>query len=123
MNDVDSCLLLQEGDNTILSLQSGRSLIGSYEDAIKGVKLPLGTAYLNTLPAVLSYTCPSDAMAVDLETIDRAWACIAANVVKKAHDAYGVFLKQGKQKDEALEMCSQERFIAAKIHTTGYIFR
>ncbi|KAL8276254.1 hypothetical protein RQP46_011328 [Phenoliferia psychrophenolica] len=112
-----------EGDNTILSLQSGRSLIGSYEDAIKGIKLPLGTSYLNSLPAVLSYTCPSNAVAVQLETIDRAWACIAANVVKKAHDAYGVFLKQGKQKDEALEMCSQERFIAAKIHTTGYIFR
>ena len=85
--------------------------------------MPLGTAYLNTLPEVLSHACQSNALAVDLDTIDRGWACIAANVVKKAHEAYGVFLKQGKQKDEALEMCSQERFVAAKIHTTGYIFR
>lgn len=67
---------------------------------------------------MLSYTCGSSSP-VDLGTIDRAWACVAANVVKKAYDAYGVYTKQGKQKDEALEMCSQERFIAAKVHTTG----
>ncbi|KAM0746136.1 acyl-CoA oxidase [Meredithblackwellia eburnea MCA 4105] len=112
-----------EGDNTILSLQSGRSLIGSYSDALKGTKLPLGTAYLNALPKVLSFQCASDKKAIDLETIDQGWACVAANCVKKAHDMYESFIKQGKQKDEALEMCSQERFIAAKIHTTGYIFR
>jgi acyl-CoA oxidase len=31
-------------------------------------------------------------------------------------------LKTGKSKDEAMEICSQSRFIAAKMHTYGYIF-
>lgn len=114
----------QEGDNTILSLQSGRSLIGSYSDALKGTKLPLGTAYLNALPSVLTFASPANAAAVtELETIDRGWACVAANAVKKAHDVFEGLVKSGQQKDEALEGCSQERFVAAKVHTTGYIFR
>ena len=112
-----------EGDNTILSLQAGRSLIASYDEATSGIKLPGGTAYLNSLPSILAITCPSDAVTTSLETLDQAWGCIAANVVKKARDAYAVFTEAGKQKDEALEMCSRERFIAAKIHVTGYIYR
>lgn len=112
-----------EGDNTILSLQSGRSLIASYEEAVSGKKQPGGTAYLNSLPGVLSTLCSSNASATDLETMDAAWGCVAANVVKKAAEVYAGFLKSGKEKDEALEMCSQERFIAAKVHTTGYIYR
>lgn len=59
--------------------------------------------------------------------MDSAWACVAANVVKRASDVYDVYLagEGGKKrgKDEALEMCSQERFIAAKIHVSGYIYR
>lgn len=31
-------------------------------------------------------------------------------------------LKSGKKKDEAMEQCSQSRFVAAKVHTVGYIF-
>jgi acyl-CoA oxidase len=55
--------------------------------------------------------------------MDKAWECAAANVVKRAADAYEKYSAQGKEKDEALEMCSQERFVAAKVHTTGYIYR
>lgn len=55
--------------------------------------------------------------------MEEAWSCVSANVVKKAHDAYERHLKEGKVKDEALELCSQERFVAAKVHTTGYMFR
>ncbi|KAK4051733.1 fatty-acyl coenzyme A oxidase [Microbotryomycetes sp. JL221] len=112
-----------EGDNTILALQSGRSLVQSYAEASKGEKLPGGTAYLNGLPGVLKITCPSDDKVMDPETLDQAWACISANVVKNAADRYDQFLKEGKEKEEALEMCSQERFVAAKIHTSGYIYR
>lgn len=57
------------------------------------------------------------------ETMDRAWACVAANVVKNAADRFEQFMKEGKDKEEALEMCSQERFVAAKVHTAGYIYR
>jgi acyl-CoA oxidase len=31
-------------------------------------------------------------------------------------------LKSGKKKDEAMEQCSQARFVAAKVHTVNYIF-
>lgn len=58
---------------------------------------------------------------LDLEDIDAGWACVAANVVKKAAEDYAGFLKAGKNKDEAMERCSQSRFVAAKMHTTGYV--
>ncbi|BGP41646.1 fatty-acyl coenzyme A oxidase [Rhodotorula kratochvilovae] len=114
-----------EGDNTILTLQSGRSLVSSYADAVKGAKLPGGTAYLNALPSVLTTSCPSDAATLELDTLQAAWDCVSANVVKQAHDKFEGALKSGEAKgrEEALEMCSQERFIAAKVHTAGYLFR
>lgn len=111
-----------EGDNTILSLQAGRSLISAYQDAQKGKKLSTGTAYLND-QSILKARCRSDEVVVDLDTMDLAWGTIAANVVKKAADVYEGKLKQGLGKDVAMEGCAHERFCAAKIHTMGYIFR
>jgi hypothetical protein len=107
-----------EGDNTILSLQSGRSLVSSWNDAIRGKKLAPGVAYLST-PDTL--TAKSSGGSLDLQDIDKGWACIAANVVKKAAEDYAAFLKDGKSKNQAMEMCSQSRFIAAKMHTIGYV--
>lgn len=75
------------------------------------------------MPGILTAKCPSANACIELETLDEAWACVAANVVKRAHESYEINLKGGAQKDEALEMCSQERFVAAKVHTTGYIYR
>jgi acyl-CoA oxidase len=60
---------------------------------------------------------------LSLEDIQSAWSCVAANVVKKANQEYLVHLKSGKAKDVAMEQTSQSRFIAAKLHTYGYIFR
>ncbi|MBW0492104.1 hypothetical protein O181_031819 [Austropuccinia psidii MF-1] len=111
-----------EGDNTILSLQAGRSLISAYQDTKKGHKLPSGTAYLNE-KANFTARCPSDEVAVDLEIMDQAWASIAAHVIKNAADIYEAKFTTGVGKDIAMEACSHERFCAAKIHTIGYIFR
>ncbi|WVQ95274.1 hypothetical protein IAU59_002369 [Kwoniella sp. CBS 9459] len=108
-----------EGDNTILSLQAGRSLVGAWGAAIKGKKLAPGVAYLNDSSI---RTAKSDSQ-LDLKDIQRAWSCVAFNVIKKAAEEYVALLKSGKTKDEAMERCSQSRFIAAKLHTTGYIFR
>jgi acyl-CoA oxidase len=58
---------------------------------------------------------------LDLNDIDRGWACVAANVVKKAAEDYARELGKGESKDEAMEKCSQSRFIAAKLHTIGYV--
>ncbi|WWC63687.1 uncharacterized protein I303_106292 [Kwoniella dejecticola CBS 10117] len=108
-----------EGDNTILSLQAGRSLVGAWGAAIKGKKLAPGVAYLNDAS---TRTAKSDS-SLSLDDIQKAWNCVAFNVIKKAAEEYVKLLKSGKSKDEAMERCSQSRFIAAKIHTIGYIFR
>jgi acyl-CoA oxidase len=58
---------------------------------------------------------------LDLDDIDKGWACVAANAVKKAAADYARELGKGLNKDEAMERCSQSRFIAAKLHTIGYV--
>lgn len=119
---VPRCVGTWEGDNTILSLQAGRSLISAYEDAQRGKKLASGVAYLNDR-SFLNARCASDSVSASLETMDAAWATVAANVVKKAAEVYATKLKMGVNKDVAMEGCSHERFCAAKIHTLGYIYR
>ncbi|GAA6022005.1 hypothetical protein JCM11491_005491 [Sporobolomyces phaffii] len=112
-----------EGDNTILTLQAGRSLISSYADAVKGTKMPEGTSYLNELPSILTSKAPASTRVTDLAVLQQAWDCVSANVVKKAHESFEEAMKTGIEREEALEKCSQERFVAAKVHTTGYLFR
>lgn len=87
----------------ILSLQSGRSLISSWDDAVRGKKLAPGVAYLSS-PETLSLKSSG---ALDLEDINQGWACVAANVVKKASGDYSDLLGRGLSKDEAMEKCSQ----------------
>jgi acyl-CoA oxidase len=60
---------------------------------------------------------------LSLTDIQSAWSCVAANVVKKANEEYLSHLKSGKPKDVSMEKTSQSRFIAAKLHTFGYIFK
>ncbi|EPQ29503.1 uncharacterized protein PFL1_02722 [Pseudozyma flocculosa PF-1] len=112
-----------EGDNHILALQSGRSLIAQYQDAVEGKKLSAGTGYLNNIEQVLAAKCPSDAALDTLDGIDRGWATVAAHAVKKAADDYQSRLKAGRSREQAFEDCSQVRFVAASVHTSGYIFR
>ena len=107
-----------EGDNTILSLQAGRALIGAWGAAIKKKRLAPGVAYLGK-PNVLQLKSDGSLSAADIES---AWSCVAANVIKKANEEFVGLVKSGKPKDEAMELCSQGRFIAAKLHTFGYIY-
>lgn len=58
---------------------------------------------------------------LDLQDIDQAWACVATNVVRKAAEDFESHIAKGSSKDEAMEKCSQSRFIAAKLHTIGYV--
>jgi hypothetical protein len=109
--------------STILTLQSGRSLVASYADALKGIHIPAGMGYLNSLPSILTESCTSDDSILELDTLQKSWDVVSANVVKMAHDAFEKARKSGLGKEEALEICSQERFVAAKIHTSGYLLR
>lgn len=113
---------MNTGDNTILSLQAGRSLVSSYQDAQEGKRLGSGVAYLAD-KSVYDAKCPSDDKATDLDVMERAWANVSANAIRRAVQVYEAALKRGAQKDVAMEQCSQERFVAAKVHTMGYIFR
>ncbi|KAG7528732.1 hypothetical protein FFLO_05958 [Filobasidium floriforme] len=108
-----------EGDNTILALQAGRSLVSSWESASRGKPLPPGVSYLASTETLTNKSNSK----LDLGDIDKGWACVAANAVKKAAVDYARELGKGLSKDEAMERCSQSRFIAAKLHTIGYIFR
>jgi acyl-CoA oxidase len=112
-----------EGDNSVLSLQSGRALIAAYRDAMDGKKLAEGTSYLNNIEQVLSRKCRSNEELVTLAGIEEGWATVAAHAVRKAGEDFAALLKQGKSRDEAFEACSQVRFVAASVHTSGFIFR
>lgn len=112
-----------EGDNTILALQSGRALIAAYQDAQQGKKLSSGNFYLNDLEKRLKAKCAGEADLDSLEGIEQGWATVAAHAVKKAADDFEALLKEGKSRDQAFEECSQSRFVAASVHTSGYIYR
>ncbi|PWN32021.1 putative pox1-acyl-CoA oxidase [Meira miltonrushii] len=111
-----------EGDNTILALQSGRALVQAYQEARKGKEMGAGMAYMNNLDKSLKAKA-SEQDLDSLEGIDQGWACVAAHAVKKATEDYEGLLKSGKSRDQAFEACSQSRFVAASVHTSGYIYR
>ncbi|KAK0525336.1 fatty-acyl coenzyme A oxidase [Tilletia horrida] len=113
-----------EGDNTILALQSGRALISSYLDAKhKGKKLAAATSYMNDIEKVLAAKCAGESELSTLSGIEAGWATVAAHAVKKAAEDFEALVNSGKSRDQAFEACSQVRFVAASIHSSGYIFR
>jgi acyl-CoA oxidase len=85
--------------------------------------MPEGTSYLNELSTILTSKAPASTPVTDLGVLQQAWDCVSANVVKKAHESFEEAMKTGIEREEALEKCSQERFVAAKVHTTGYLYR
>lgn len=71
-------------------------------------------------PSVLTATSTGT---LDLDDIDAGWGTVAANLVKKVAGDFEADVAAGKNKETAMEACSQARFVAAKVHTVGYIFR
>lgn len=112
-----------EGDNTILAMQSGRFLIQAYQEAVKGKKQSGGTAYMSNIKEVLKGKCKGKEELDTLDGIDKGWSTVAAHAVKKASDDFEACLKKGQSKEEAFEVCSQVRFVAAAVHTSGFVFR
>jgi hypothetical protein len=86
-------------------------------DAIHGKRLPPGVAYLSR-KNILSATSTGK---LDLDDIDQAWANVATSLVKKVSEDYDKEVAAGKTKEMAMEACSQGRFVAAKVHTIGYV--
>ena len=113
-----------EGDNTILTLQAGRYLVGCYREAKAGIKQAGGVSYLNDLASLLKIRCsakhPDD---ITLGVIGDAYSLVAGNLVKKAGEDFASSLSKGIKEDEAYEDCSQARLHAAKMHSFGYLFQ
>lgn len=114
-----------EGDNTILTLQAGRYLIGSYREGQEGKKLGAGVAYLNRLDQLIGKKCSVKNVedVASIEVITEAWDVVCANVVQNAAQEFAQCVKSGVQVDEAFEQCSQSRLYAAKLHSYGYLFK
>ncbi|OAJ42932.1 hypothetical protein BDEG_26323 [Batrachochytrium dendrobatidis JEL423] len=96
-----------EGDNTILTLQAGRYLIGCYREAKAGKKQAGGVAYLNELDSFLKIRClAKNATEISMEMIGQAHWLVAANVIKAAGENFEASLKRGLKEDAAYEECS-----------------
>ncbi|KAJ3098361.1 fatty-acyl coenzyme A oxidase [Phlyctochytrium bullatum] len=113
-----------EGDNTILSLQSGRYLVSCYREAKAGKRQAPGVGYLNDLASALTKKCHAKTPAeiASLDVVGEAFWLVAGNVVKKAGDDFESYLQKGLSEEQAYEECSQARLYAAKVHTVGYLF-
>lgn len=96
-----------EGDNTILTLQSGRYLINSYREAIKGKKLAPGVGYLNELGTLIGKRCAVPTLQAILhpDVISEGWRVVCANVVKNAAIQFETCLANGMDVDDAFEEC------------------
>lgn len=112
-----------EGDNTILTLQAGRYLIGCYREAKKGKKMASGVAYLNDIEGLVKTKCSATSPdEIGLETIGMGFWVVSGNLVQKAGNDFEACLKKGKKEEEAYEECSSARLAAAKMHSFGYLF-
>lgn len=110
-----------EGDNTVLTLQTGRYLINCVRDRTKGKKLPDGVDYLNHIPGILTKTCTYGDIS-NLATIGEAFDVTSANLAVNAAKAYQDLLSKGLSEDEAQLQCCAQKSVAAKMHCTGYLF-
>lgn len=110
-----------EGDNTVLTLQTGRYLISCVRERAKGKRLPDGVGYLNQIPAILTKTC-SYANIADLAAIAEAFDVTCANLAVMAAKAYQELLAKGLSEEEAQLQCGVQKSAAAKLHCTGYLF-
>lgn len=112
-----------EGDNTILALQLGRALMSAYGESRNGKKQGEALSYLNDIDATLRARCSSNEELNSLAGIEAGWLTASAHFVKVAYDEFQRLMQAGDSREAAAEKCSQLRFVAASVHTTGFIFR
>ena len=72
-----------EGDNTVLTLKTGRYLVGCLRDLKAGKKLPAGVAYLNDIPNLRGKSLNSSDVA-SLDNIQAALDVTCAHLVLQA---------------------------------------
>ncbi|CDO57904.1 hypothetical protein DV113_004356 [Geotrichum candidum] len=115
-----------EGDNNVLTLSTGRSLIQSNlairrRKANSTAKVPTAIAYLLRSEQLKGVKLGSRSLN-DPKVLVEAWESIAASTINRATDAYERELaKNGGNVELAFETVSQRRFEAATVHTKLYL--
>ncbi|MCO5593554.1 hypothetical protein L7F22_047568 [Adiantum nelumboides] len=94
-----------------------------YSDAKKERSSPVETPTSTTSKKTLNDKCTGEGQLDTLDGIDQGVGAVAAHAVKKAYEDFEALTKAGRSRDQAFEECSQSRFVAASVHTSGYIFR
>ncbi|KAK9475506.1 acyl-CoA oxidase-domain-containing protein [Dipodascopsis tothii] len=109
-----------EGDNSILALSMGRALIQRYLQAKKGRPMPNDVKYIESIAVLVESSAGSRSL-ISEQVLRESWSAVAATVVKKAGESFLAYRAKGLSVDEAFEETSQHRFLAARIHTRGYM--
>lgn len=120
-----------EGDNTILSLQTGRFLISAVRARLgsKGVTAPKlapkqkSSSYLDKIPELLKTSLNENPNFEDLNTIQMAFDATAANLAIAAFQAFEKEIKVNKLTPEDAQLqCGAQKLIAARVHCATYAF-
>ena len=87
----------------------------------KGTRLPKGVDYMNHLPGILTRKFPSGGQVTDLALLAEGYSVVAANCAVAAAKAYQKLLSSNSSESDALEGCSAQRFVAAKMHCLNFM--
>ena len=110
-----------EGDNTVLSLQSGRYLLGCMRTWKEGGTVAGGTSYLNRLPEVLYARCGGNP--ADLDDLSDAFDMLRASLLERIFLAHGDSRKRGATKEQADHDCSLAFVEVSRMHALGFLFQ
>lgn len=112
-----------EGDNNVLCLSTGRSLIQSGLALAKGKKIGDAASYLARSKELASATVGSKSLR-DPKVLIEAWECVASQAITHAvNDFVELTTKKGLNPTQAFEELSQQRFEIARLHTRLYLIR
>lgn len=112
-----------EGDNNVLTLSTGRSLIQSALAAKKGKKVGAAVDYITRAEQLKSVKLNGRDL-TNPKVIVEAWEAAAASALSSATEQFEEQLKiNGNNAEIAFETLSQQRFETARIHTRLYLIR
>jgi hypothetical protein len=99
-------------------LQSGRALVSYLEDVKKNREVPAGVSYLKTAKS----NGQSDD-SLSLSDIEKGFEKVTSEAVEDSYTEYSAFIKKGQNKEQALESCSNLRFVAGRLHSITWVCR
>ena len=105
----------------MLTLQTGRHIIGAVEKKEKGRKVAEDVQYVTQMPSILSKTCKHSDVST-LESIQEALDVTCAHLAQFAYKSYKKLLSQGLSTEDAHLQCSAEKLAVAKVHCMNLFF-